>query len=199
LFSFKISTSSVHRVLADVLPPQNPPNCDNATAWTSLDTKGIASFPQNQGGPRGLGGKGRSVNIDHIYEVSLVDEFFAAQVALGSTCADTTTLFDVADGSSGGTRINTVFGQLASFTNPDFPVMETTLNGLEGSLWNAGLQGAPKSPANSNVPKQALANLAVVISMANNSRSLAFSQQPMLASTKPSKEMTTSSRTTVVM
>jgi hypothetical protein len=96
--------------------------------------------------------------------------------------ADTTTLFDVADGSSGGTRINTVFGQLASFTNPDFPGMETALNGLEGSLWNAGLQGAPKSPANT---------------MANNPRSLAFPQQPMLAFTKPSKEMITSSRTTV--
>lgn len=102
--------------------------------------------------------------------MSLVDDFFAAQVAGGFTCADIATLFDVTDGATGGTRLNSVFGQLASYTNPDFLGMDSALNGLKGSYWNAGLQGAPKSPANANGYKQALANLAVVMSMANNAK-----------------------------
>ena len=100
--------------------------------------------------------------------MSLLDEFFTAQVAGGFTCADMTLLFDVADPANGGTRLNTIFGQLPSYTNPDFLGMDTSLNGLKGALWNPGLSGIPKAPNNANGAKQAIANLAVIMSMANN-------------------------------
>lgn len=50
------------------------------------------------------------VSVDHVYEVSLLEQFFIDQVAGGFTCLDVTSLFDVVDGSSTRTRLNTIFG-----------------------------------------------------------------------------------------
>lgn len=48
--------------------------------------------------------------------------------------------------------------------------MDSALNRLKGSYWNPGLTGAPGKPANVLAAKQGLANLAVVMSMANNAK-----------------------------
>lgn len=67
-------------------------------------------------------------------EPSILNEFFAAQIGAGFICIDITALFDVADGSTGGTRLNTIFAQLPSLTNLDFLGMDAALNRLKGFL-----------------------------------------------------------------
>ena len=97
-----------------------------------------------------------------------MNEFFAAQVSAGFSCADITLLFDVADATTGGTRLNTIFAQLPSFKNPDFLGMDARLNGLKGALWNPGLNGAGNIPNGVPDIRQKLANFAVIMDMANN-------------------------------
>lgn len=103
------------------------------------------------------GSKGQSLNVDHVCknlsllsrnyraietsadgchsdEVSLLDEFFGDQIAAGFTCANVTRLFDVPDGANSGTRLNSIFGQLASYENPDFLGMDTKYNSFKGSV-----------------------------------------------------------------
>ena len=103
-------------------------------------------------------------------EVSILDEFFQAQLEAGFTCGDITDLFDVNDGSTGGTRLNTIFGQMASLENPDFLGMDAALNRLKGSLWNPDLKGANLGSANSEACIQSLSNIAVVMAMANDDK-----------------------------
>ncbi|KAL8832079.1 MAG: hypothetical protein Q9191_000501 [Dirinaria sp. TL-2023a] len=105
-----------------------------------------------------------------VYEVSLLDEFFKAQIDAGFVCADVTNLFDLNDGNTEGTRLNTVFDQLPSLTNPDFVGMDAALNRLKGSLWNPNLQGANLACANSNACIQSLSNIAVIMAIANNEK-----------------------------
>ncbi|KAK0515879.1 hypothetical protein JMJ35_001913 [Cladonia borealis] len=143
--------------------PTNPPKC-GAPGWQFMDSEGIGAYSP----PWKLGGTGKSVNIDHVYEVSLLDEFFTAQVSAGFTCGDISKLFDVSDPASAGTRLNTIFAQLPSVTNPDFLGMDSALNRLKGALWNPDLTGVSLSLANSNAAIQSLSNLAVVMDMANN-------------------------------
>lgn len=78
----------------------------------------------------------KMVNIDHVYEVSLVDEFFQAQVAAGNTCANLNTIWDPNGDPTNtrSTRLNVVFNQIASFQNPDFIGMDAGLNALKGSV-----------------------------------------------------------------
>ena len=72
-------------------------------------------------------------------EVSVLDEFFASQITAGFTCQDIATLFDVEDTENPGfTRLGTIFGQVASFTHPDFVGMDGALNALKGAVSNAG-------------------------------------------------------------
>ena len=72
-------------------------------------------------------------------EVSILDEFFATQITAGFTCQDITTLFDVEDTENpGSTRLGTIFGQVASFINPDFVGMDGALNALKGAVRNTG-------------------------------------------------------------
>ena len=161
--------------------PTNPPKC-GAPGWQFMSSNEIGTYKP----PWKLGGTGKSVNIDHVCkylplfrsmqveliplidEVSLLDEFFTAQVSAGITCADISRLFDVSDTVSAGTRLNTIFAQLPSLTNPDFLGMDSALNRLKGALWNPDLTGVSLSLANSNAAIQSLSNLAVVMDMANN-------------------------------
>ena len=161
--------------------PTQPPKC-GAPGWEFMSTNDIGNYKT----PWKVGGKGKSVNIDHVCEypplfrsmhveliplideVSLLDEFFTAQVSAGLTCGDISNLFDVPDTASADTRLNTIFAQLPSLTNPDFVGMDSALNRLKGALWNPDLSGADLSMANSNAAIQSLSDLAVVMAMANN-------------------------------
>ena len=147
--------------------PTQPPKC-GAPGWDYLNTEEIGAAKP----PWSLGGKGKSVNIDHVYEVSILDEFFASQNAAdGGSCKVISALFDQPDSANApGSRLNTVFGQLPSLINPDFLGMDAALNRLKGSFWNPGLTGADLKAQNGNAAVQALSNLAVVMSIANDAK-----------------------------
>ena len=63
-----------------------------------------------------------------------------------------------------------IFGQLPSLINPDFLGMDSAINRLKGSFWNPGLTGADLKAPNGNAAVQALSNLAVVMSIANDAK-----------------------------
>ncbi len=65
---------------------------------------------------------------------------------------------------------NRIFGQLPSLTNPDFLGMDSAMNRLKGSFWNPGISGANLGSQNGNAAVQALSNLAVVMSIANDAK-----------------------------
>ena len=84
-----------------------PAPCNGVPGWTYMDTAQIGDLRP----PYMLGGNiNPYVSIDHVYEVSLLQQFFTDQVAGGFTCSDITTLFDVVDNSTMGTRLNAIFG-----------------------------------------------------------------------------------------
>ncbi|MCJ1276831.1 hypothetical protein MMC21_004638 [Puttea exsequens] len=146
--------------------PTSPP-CNGAPGWFFYNTSALDADPDlSKRWTLGkVSGSKRFVNIDHVYEVSLLDEFFAAQFAAGFTCNDITTLFDVIESSTGSTRLDYIFSQLASFAHPDFLGMDSKFNTLKGSLWNPGLQGYSINSKNADAYQQQLSNLAVVLSM----------------------------------
>ena len=82
-----------------------PATCNGVPGWTFMNTQQIENLTYK------LGGNVRPyVSIDHVYEVSLLEQFFTDQVAGGFTCSDIATLFDVHNSSTTGTRLNTIFG-----------------------------------------------------------------------------------------
>lgn len=81
--------------------------CNGVPGWTYMDTTQIGDLTP----PYMLGGNvNPRVSIDHVYEVSLLQQFFTDQVAGGFICSDITILFDVIDNSTMGTRLNALFG-----------------------------------------------------------------------------------------
>ena len=84
--------------------------CNGVPGWTYMDTPHIGALtPAYQ-----LGGNILPfVSIDHVYEISLLEQFFIDQVAGGFTCSDITALFDVSDSGTKGTRLNTIFGYVS--------------------------------------------------------------------------------------
>ena len=84
-----------------------PATCNGVPGWTYMNTSHIGVLTP----PYMLGGNVNPyVSIDHVYEVSLLQQFFTDQVAGGFTCSDITTLFEVVDNSTTGTRLNALFG-----------------------------------------------------------------------------------------
>ena len=84
-----------------------PATCNGVPGWTYMNTSHIGVLTP----PYMLGGNVNPyVSVDHVYEVSLLQQFFTDQVAGGFTCSDITTLFDVVDNSTTGTRLNALFG-----------------------------------------------------------------------------------------
>ena len=84
-----------------------PAPCNGVPGWAYMDTAQIGDLTP----PYMFGGNiNPYVSIDHVYEVSLLQQFFTDQVAGGFTCSDITTLFDVVDNSTTGTRLNAIFG-----------------------------------------------------------------------------------------
>ena len=84
-----------------------PAACNGVPGWTYMNTSHIGVLTP----PYMFGGNiNPYVSVDHVYEVSLLQQFLTDQVAGGFTCSDITTLFDVVDNSTTGTRLNALFG-----------------------------------------------------------------------------------------
>ncbi|KAL8743846.1 MAG: hypothetical protein Q9184_008067 [Pyrenodesmia sp. 2 TL-2023] len=162
--------------------PTDEPNC-GGPGWEFRDTPAV-QVPAIPGAPVWqLGGNRQGnrkiVNIDHVYEVSLLDEFFASRITSSFDCIDISRLFDVNDYTHYptrlGTRLNTIYSQLASYDNPDFLGMDGYLNDLKGKLWNPpsgqprSLQDMPLVLANNGKDYlDGLASITVVMDMVND-------------------------------
>ena len=170
-----------------------PPKC-GAPGLDFVDTARLKHTAI--GGPWQVSVKGEPVNIDHVCAFPLssttaklvfdheqptqtrlvsYNEFFIAQLKAGFTCVDITSLLDVDDGSTGGTRLNTIFGQLASLTNLDFLGMNAALNRFKGTLCDPNLKGADLGYAHPEACIQSLNNIAVELAMTNDDKVKALS------------------------
>jgi len=166
--------------------PTELPDCGGPD-WVFRDTHAV-QVPAAPGDDiwqiGGSSSNQRIVNIDHVYEVQLLDQFFTSRITPAFNCTDISMLFDSPDWTdydpsgpapltSVGTRLNTIFAQLASYEHPDFLGMDGDLNRLKGYLWNAhtlqpfGLQGMPLVVDNLDY-LNGLAAITVVMNMANN-------------------------------
>ena len=84
-----------------------PATCNGVPGWTYMGTSQIGDLTL----PHMFGGNVNPyVSVDHVYEVSLLQQFFTDQVAGGFTCSDITTLFDVVNDNITGTWLNALFG-----------------------------------------------------------------------------------------
>lgn len=168
--------------------PTELPNC-GCPDWVFKDTQAV-QVPEPGGLIMQLGGSSSNakiLNIDHVYEVQLLDEFFTSQITQAFDCTDISILFDPYDYTdhdpsdpssldSVGTKLSIVFSQLASYENPDFLGMDGDLNNLKGNLWHRlslqqpfGLRGMPAVFANGGKDfLDGLAAITVVMEMANN-------------------------------
>ena len=80
-------------------------------------------------------GPRKFVNIDHVYELKLLDNFFETQLATAVSCKDIQNLFDKQDMTQTNpdlTRLNSIFAQLPSYVNADFIGMDAGLNAVKG-------------------------------------------------------------------
>ncbi|KAL8772473.1 MAG: hypothetical protein Q9209_002425 [Squamulea sp. 1 TL-2023] len=162
--------------------PTDLPNCLGPD-WQFRNTKAV-QIPQVPGGRSWqIGGNAvNSVNIDHAYEVKLLDDFFDSRINGAFDCSDVTTLFDAydytnydpADPASLETRLNRIYSQLASYRFADFLGMAQRLNSLKGNLWLRpattqpfGLQGMPVVYKKQHA-KEALAEISVIMNMVND-------------------------------
>lgn len=82
-------------------------------------------------------------------EASTLNEFFGAQItsmtqkkSKAAACAAISALFDVPDAATNGTKLNSVYAQLASYTNPDFLGMDRALNAYKGAVSLVPLNGS---------------------------------------------------------
>ena len=109
-------------------------SCD-PPSWRMMSTKEIRNkkgayfydlFLQN--------GNPKYVNVDHVYETKFLTEFFTDMLDAGTmSCAEFNAAWNV--GANGNTttpsRLDTIFGNVASFKNPEFVGMAQVINSLK--------------------------------------------------------------------
>ncbi|KAI9808891.1 MAG: hypothetical protein M1827_007166 [Pycnora praestabilis] len=119
-----------------------------------------------------LGGSPQQyVNIDHVYELKLLEAFFLSQTQRGVTCGDLTNIFDTQDTTQafGWTRLNTIFDSLPSYANPDFIGMDYSANSVKGKLLSIGLINLDK-PTQPGKQLALLARIGLVMGMCRDTK-----------------------------
>ncbi|KAB8302336.1 hypothetical protein EYC80_005767 [Monilinia laxa] len=106
-----------------------------------------------------------TVNVDSVYEPSILQEFFASKVT-SNNCASFKAIFDQPDAGNGGTtRLQDVWNQLPSDTNPDFAGMDQKISTIKAQAF----QGDSQHTCSSNDEKLAyISELAVTMTITNN-------------------------------
>lgn len=163
-----------------------PKGSCEAPSWSLKETADIISTDPAIN-PQGwtIGGSGDyATNIDHLYEVQLLNMFFYARMiqAPGSqysiSCDDIQKVFDEVDDRTQpelGTRLNVTFNKLASYANPEFLGMSELLNTKKSKFFGFKVKtdlkkgDAPiqvtKDPDNTN---RQLAQFALTLSILND-------------------------------
>ena len=149
------------------VPSDVPKGSCEAPSWDFIDTPIILS-QDIAINPHGwhMGGNGDySVNIDHVYEVQLLNIFFYTRLMQEAntqyyiSCDDIQKVFDQVDDSSQpefGTRLNVTFNKLASFENPELLGISELLNTKKAGFFQFKLI---KDPKNGQCPIRLARNL----------------------------------------
>lgn len=162
------------------VPTYGPRKCD-PPGWTFMSSRDVVA-PQNVplgntntkigrgwqiGGDNELPGA-KTVNVDHVYEQSVLDEFFRLRGLPGrSGCPTIRQVFNrLAGGST--TRLNYIFDQLGNYNHPDFVGMDATLNQVKGSFWNPSLISYVMPAPDYDSLKVALGQLALIMNIVNH-------------------------------
>ncbi|KAI9691595.1 MAG: hypothetical protein M1822_007666 [Bathelium mastoideum] len=101
---------------------------------TAVSQSASAPAPYNLGGR-----KTPLVNVDHVYELKFLKEFFAEMLKSQLSCADLNSFFMATDTANGREpRLQTLWNQLPSSQNPDFAGMDSVLNNYKGVALGTG-------------------------------------------------------------
>lgn len=165
------------------VPTYSLSKCD-APGW-AYQTSKVVTKPQI--GPVGttdttitngwqIGGtSAKTLNIDHVYEIGVLDEFFGWRTLPNTFgCPNIQKLFNQPStiiGSS-GTLLNFIFSHIASRDQPDFIGMDAALNKIKGSLWNRNLDGFATYLPDPTSLKKRLGQVALVMSNANEKQAI---------------------------
>lgn len=108
-----------------------------------------------------------TVNVDHVYELSILKQFFSSRIT-AANCVDFKKFFDVPDGGSpqvpGDTRLQTIWRQLPSNTNPDFAGMDAKINAVKAQAFS----NAFSNPTGSEKSLSYLYELALAFKLTND-------------------------------
>lgn len=121
------------------VPSDTPKGSCEAPSWNLIDSTTVLSKDTaiNPVGWHIGGNDAYSVNIDHVFEVQLLNIFFYTRLMQQSTtqyyisCDDIQKVFDQVDDNSQpelGTRLNVTFNKLASYENPELLGISGLLN-----------------------------------------------------------------------
>ncbi|TAQ83382.1 hypothetical protein B7494_g8295 [Chlorociboria aeruginascens] len=110
-----------------------------------------------------------TVNVDHVYELSILKQYFSSRIT-AANCAAFKAIFDVPDQGNpqvtGDTRLQTIWRQLPSNTNPDFAGMDAKINAVKAQAFS----NAFSNPAGSDDSLGYLYQLALGIKITNDPR-----------------------------
>ncbi|KAF7879596.1 hypothetical protein EAF04_000791 [Stromatinia cepivora] len=108
-----------------------------------------------------------TVNVDHVYELSILKQFFSSRIT-AANCAEFKKFFDAPDQGTpqvaGDTRLQTIWRQLPSNTNPDFAGMDAKINAIKAQAFS----NAFSNPSGSDNSLGYLYQLALAFKLTND-------------------------------
>ncbi|RAH69743.1 uncharacterized protein BO66DRAFT_95421 [Aspergillus aculeatinus CBS 121060] len=110
------------------------------------------------------------INVDHVYELKIVDSFFSAMIAKYNFCNSFKTFFltqDTEHPTANGvkSRLQRLYGMLPSNTYLDFVAMDNQLNSMKAPMFDENLSGM-QSPKGSTSEEEANNALSIINTMA---------------------------------
>ncbi|PYI17377.1 hypothetical protein BO99DRAFT_194512 [Aspergillus violaceofuscus CBS 115571] len=110
------------------------------------------------------------INVDHVYELKIVDSFFSAMIAKYNFCNSFKTFFltqDTEHPTANGvkSRLQRLYGLLPSNTYLDFVAMDNQLNSMKAPMFDENLSGM-QTPKGSTTEEEANNALSIINTMA---------------------------------
>ncbi|RAL10688.1 uncharacterized protein BO97DRAFT_455082 [Aspergillus homomorphus CBS 101889] len=110
------------------------------------------------------------INVDHVYELKIVDSFFSAMIKKYNFCDSFKTFFltdDTAHPMANGvkTRLQRLYAMLPSNTYLDFVAMDNQLNSMKAPMFDENLSGM-QSPKGATAEEEANNALSIINTMA---------------------------------
>ncbi|MCJ1332272.1 hypothetical protein MMC10_008964 [Thelotrema lepadinum] len=117
-----------------------------------------------------FGRKPPAVNVDHVWELKFMKNFFTRLLQTGEiSCADLNSFFMAANPLAGSNvpRLQTLWNQVPQNDFPDFAGMDLTINAVKGQLFNPNLQGLANAKTD-DAKLQQIWQIAVAVDTTNH-------------------------------